>query len=293
MTVPVDWRAVVGDWQAPALPLATMAAASTAYGVGVIRLARRGRHWSRLRSGAFATGVAVIGVALCSGIAHYDDSVFTLHVVQHLLLSMVAPPLLALGAPITLAVQASSRPTQRRILRALHTPAVALLTYPVVTWLLFSVSLIVLYATGLYAASLRHSWLHDLVHIHFVTVGALFFWPVVGIDPSRWRLPHGARLLYVFLALPFHAIVGLTLVTASTPLWSAHSVTDQQTGGGVMMLFGDLITLGVFAVVFVQWAQADERAAARMDLALASEDGALTGQDGPRYEVGAERGEDR
>ena len=286
MTVPVDWRAVAGDWQAPGIPLLATAMASTAYAVGVLRLAERGRRWSRARSGAFAGGVAVMLVALCSGIAHYDDSVFTLHVVQHLLLSMVAPPLLALGAPITLALQASARPAQRRILRVLHSRPVAVMTYPVVTWLLFSASLIALYATGLYPASLRHPWLHDLVHIHFVAVGALFFWPIVGADPSRWRLPHGARLLYVFLALPFHAIVGLALVTASTPLWAAHSVTDQQTGGGVMMLFGDLITLVVFAIVFVQWAQADERAAARLDLALAGEYGA-------RHEVGAERSQNR
>ena len=265
MTVPVDWQAVVGDWQAPALPLTTATAAAAAYWLGVTRLARRGREWSRARSASFAGGIAVIVVALCSGIAHFDDSVFTLHVVQHLLLSMVAPPLLALGAPVTLALQASARPTQTRIVRVLHSGPAAVLTYPVVTWLLFSASLVALYATGLYPTSLRHPWLHDLVHIHFVVVGALFFWPIVGIDPSRWRLPHGARLLYVLLALPFHAIVGLTLVTASTPLWSAHTVTDQQTGGGVMMLFGDLITLVVFAVVFAQWAKADERAAARFD----------------------------
>ncbi|GAC1540456.1 MAG: hypothetical protein NVS3B12_27400 [Acidimicrobiales bacterium] len=265
MTVPVDWRVLLEDWHAPVPPLLVAGASTAAYALGVSRLARRGRRWATQRSAAFGAGIAVIIVALCSGIAHYDDSVFTVHVSQHLLLAMVAPALLALGAPVTLALQASSPVSQRRLLRALRNPVIEVLTHPVVTWISFSASIIVLYSTQLYPASLRHPWLHDLVHIHFVVIGALFFWPIVGIDPARWRLPYGARLLYVVLALPFHAIVGLALVTASTPLWSAHTVADQQRGGGVMMLFGDLITLVIFSIVFVQWARADERAAARYD----------------------------
>lgn len=265
MTVPVQWPTLLGAWEAPPVPLLAIAASSTAYALGVRRLGQRGRRWSAGRSWAFAGGMGTIIIALCSGIAHYDTSVFALHVVQHLLLSMVAPPLLALGAPITLALQASPRRDQVRILSVLHSRVVAVATFPVVTWILFAGSLLALYATKLYPASLTRPWLHDLIHIHFVVVGVLFFWPVVGIDPSRWRLPHGARLLYVLLALPFHAIVGLTLVTASTPLWSAHSVADQQVGGGVMMLFGDLLTLMIFAIVFVQWVKADEREAARHD----------------------------
>jgi cytochrome c oxidase assembly factor CtaG len=89
---------------------------------------------------------------------------------------------------------------------------------------------------------------------------------VVGLDPGRWRLGYGARLLYVAVALPFHAIVGLALITSRVPLWRAYTLADQQAGGGVMMLGGDLITLGIVAVVFWQWMSADERAAARLDL---------------------------
>jgi len=267
VTVPVDGQTLLTAWQLPAGPVLATCASAGVYGWGVRRLARRGRRWPAARSAAFGAGLLTMFVALCSGLAHYDTTVFALHVAQHLLLSMVAPPLLALGAPVTLALQASRRRTQVTILKVLHSRPVALLTFPVVTWLLFAGSLIGLYATGLYPATLERPWLHDLVHVHFVVVGLLFFWPVVGIDPARWRLPHGARLLYVLLALPFHAIVGLALVTASTPLWTAHTVSDQQTGGGVMMLFGDLLTLMVFGIVFVQWMHADERAAARFDAA--------------------------
>lgn len=265
MTVPVEGQTLLTAWQLPAGPVVVACASACGYAWGVRRLAGRGRHWPTSRSVAFGAGLLTVILALCSGLAHYDTTVFALHVAQHLLLSMVAPPLLALGAPVTLALQASHRRTQVTILKILHSWPVAALTFPVLTWLLFAGSLIGLYATGLYQASLDHPWLHDLVHIHFLVVGLLFFWPVVGIDPTRWQLPHGGRLLYVLLALPFHAIVGLTLVTASTPLWAAHTVSDQQTGGGVMMLFGDLLTLMVFGIVFVQWMRADERAAARFD----------------------------
>ena len=265
MTVPVDARTLFVGWSAPPLPTTVLAAAGISYAWGVSRLRRRGRAWPAARTAAFAGGLAVTAVALCSGLARYDTTVFALHVVQHLLLAMVGPPLLALGAPVTLALQAGSRPTQRRLLGVLHSPPVELLIHPLVAWVLFGGSLIALYSTGLYPATLRHPWLHDLVHVHFVATGVLFFWPVVGLDPGRWRLPHGARLLYVLVALPFHAIVGLALISTPGPLWSAHTLADQQTGGGVMLLAGDVLTLVVVGVVFAQWAAADERAAARLD----------------------------
>jgi len=255
MTVPVDLRTLATDWTFPPLAGTAVAASGVAYGWGVARLRERGRAWPAARSWAFGSGLA-------------DTSVFALHMVQHLALAMVAPPLLALGAPITLALQASSRPTQRRLLAVLHSRPVAVITYPAVVLALFGGSLVLLYFTPLYAQSLQRPWLHDLVHVHFVVVGCLFFWPVVGLDPGRWRLPHGARLLFVLVALPFHSIVGLALTTSSTPLWPGwHTVADQQAGGGVMMLGGDLITLFVFGIVFWQWALAEQRAGARADRA--------------------------
>jgi len=265
VTVPVDWRTVVTAWSAPPLPVTVLVGAALTYAWGVARLRHRGRSWPLARSLAFGGGLAVVAIALCSGLAHYDTSVFALHVVQHMLLAMVAPPLLALGAPITLALQGGSRPVQERLLRALHSAPVTVLTHPVVTWVLFGGSLIALYATGLYPITLRHPWLHDLVHVHFLVTGMLFFWPVVGLDPGRWRLPFGARLLYLLVAVPFHAVVGVALISTPAPLWSAHTLADQQTGGGVMMLGGDLLTVVILAVVFAQWASAEERAAVRLD----------------------------
>ncbi len=265
MTVPVHVRSLLLDWQLPPVAGSVLVATAVGYAWGVDRLRRRGRSWPLARTAAFAGGLAVLTIALCSGLAHYDTTVFSLHMVQHLLLAMAAPPLLALGAPITLALQAGSRTVQRRLLAVLHSWPVAVVTHPLVAWTLMGGSLVVLYFTSLYALSLRHPWLHDLVHVHFVIVGMLFIWPVVGIDPVRWRLPYGARLLYVLTALPFHSLIGLALISSRTPMWTAHSLTDQHVGRGVMMLGGDLITLVIFVIVFRQWTQAEQRSNRRTD----------------------------
>jgi putative copper resistance protein D len=264
VTVPVQARALLLDWQLPPVAGTALLAASGGYAWGVDRLRRRGRAWAPQRSAAFAGGLAVLAVALCSGIAHYDTTDFSIHMVQHLLLSMAGPVLLALGAPVTLALQASSRGTQRRLIGVLHSRLVTVLTHPLVTWALMGATLFGLYFTSLYALTLSHPWLHDLVHLHLIVVGALFIWPVVGLDPMRWRLPHGARMLYVLTALPFHSIIGLVLTSSTAALWRAHTLSDQQTGGGVMMLGGDLITIAIFMIVFAQWAAAEERLAARV-----------------------------
>jgi putative copper resistance protein D len=251
------------------------------YGYGIRRLRRRGRAWPPARTAAFFAGLAVITLALCSGLARYDTTVFSLHVLQHLLLAMVGPPLLALGAPVTLALQAGPRNVQRRLLSVLHSRPVVVLTHPLLAWSLMGAALAGLYFTPLYALSVRHAWLHDLVHVEFVLVGVLFIWPVIGLDPMRWQLPHGARMLYVLTALPFHSIVGLALISSTAPTWAAHTLADQQAGGGVMMLGGDLITLVMFVIVFFEWSQAEQRAALRADIALGRHDVPRLSKDPP------------
>ena len=142
------------------------------------------------------------------------------------------------------------------------------LTNPLVAWLLFSGSLFVLYFTGIYSASQRNFLVHDAVHLHFLVVGMLFFWPVVGLDPSVWRLHHGARLLYVMLALPVHAFLGIALLSGQTPLFEAHTLADQHAGGGILWAVGDLLTLATVGVVLTQWMSHEERESAREDRLL-------------------------
>jgi putative membrane protein len=264
-TSSVSIRTLLLGWRISPLGTVTTVAAAIGYVRATARLAARGRHWPAARTSAFLGGLAVVVIALDSGLAGYDDRIFALHVVQHLLLGMLAPALLALGAPVTLAIQASHRPMQRRLVAVVHSRPMAVLTHPLMTWALFGGSMVVLYFTPLYNLSVDHPLVHALVHIHFLVTGILFFWPVVGLDPSRWRLPYGARLLYVFLAVPFHAIVGLALLSSRLPLYAAHSLSDQQSGAAILWGAGDFVTLVAVAIVLSQWMAHDEREAARRD----------------------------
>ena len=263
----VDWSLVV------------LGVTALLYLSGVRRLAERGRKWPVARLACFLAGLVVLLVALDSGVATYDTTRFSLHVVQHLLLGMVAPVLLVLGAPITLALQASRRPAQRRLLRVLHSRPVRVVTHPLVVWVAFAGTLVVLYFTGLYALTLRDSLVHDLVHVHFVVVGCLFAGYVVGVDPLPHALPYGARAIFVAVMLPFHAFLGVALLGRHTVIaasWYAHSapawaartaLDDQRTGAGILWVFGELFGLVALGIVFGQWMGHEERAARREDAA--------------------------
>jgi putative copper resistance protein D len=248
------------------------------YVLGTRRLARRGRRWSTARTTAFFAGLVALAIATQSGLAAYDTTLFSAHVGQHVLIGVVAPFLLALGAPITLALQASSRSTQVGLVRVMHTRPARALTNPIVAWALFGLTLFVLYFSPLYELSLRNSVVHEAVHLHFFFVGAVFFWSVIGLDPVSWRIPYGFRLLLVLLTVPFHAFLGLALLTGEQPIaedyyartarpTSATVMTDQRTGAGVMWAVGDAIGLIASTVVLAQWMAHEDRANRRIESA--------------------------
>lgn len=261
----VSLRVLLLNWSFDPLPIIGLVAGVVVYIGGVRRLRRRGRAWPAARIASFAGASAVVAIALLSGVASYDESRFVVHVVQHLLLSMVAAVLFVLSAPVTLALQAGSRTAQRRILRVLHCRPVAVLTHPVTVLALFGGTLFVLYFTGLYDLSLRNRPVHELVHLHFLVVGLLFFWMVVGVDLVRDRLPYGACLLCVMATVPIHAFLGIALLTASAPLFSGHTLADQRAGAGILWVVGDLVTLVVGGIVLAQWMSHEERVAERED----------------------------
>ncbi|MGH9164046.1 MAG: cytochrome c oxidase assembly protein [Acidimicrobiales bacterium] len=237
-----------------------------------VRAAHRlARPWPPGRTACFAIGCVTVALA---ALALDDVANFTRHVAQHLLLGMVAPALLSLGAPVTLVVRSVRPAGRRRILRLLHAPAVVALTYPVAVWALFGGSLFALYFTPLYRLSVDHAVLHETLHLHFLVVGALFFWPVVGVDPTPRRLPHGARLAMVFLAVPFHAVLGMALLGASAPMPGVASLGQQRSGAGLLWAGGDLLGLLAVLIVAVQWAAHDERQAVRADRRADAEGGA-------------------
>jgi putative membrane protein len=238
------------------------------YEVATRRLRDRGRTWPWRRSLPWWSGLGVLAVATQSGLGALDSTSFVAHVAQHVLLGMVAPLLLALGAPVTLALQSSRRPTRARLLRLLHSSPGRALTHPVLAWLLFGGSMFVLYFTRLYAATLHHTALHDLVHLHFVVVGCLFMWPVAGIDPLPHALPFGGRLVYLAVAIPVHTILGIALLSQRTTIAPGMTIGDQQAGAGLLWVAGEALGVLSMLVVAAQWMNAEERAAARADRRL-------------------------
>ncbi|HEV2894365.1 MAG TPA: cytochrome c oxidase assembly protein [Actinomycetota bacterium] len=265
-------------------PLVTVGLLATA--VGYLQARRRlvadGVPWPARRTIYFLSGVGALAVALLSPIEAYDTVLFSVHVAQHMLLTMVAAPLLALGAPVTLALRVSRGGTRRRLVRLLHSPPVRVVGNPLVAWVVFTLTLYGLYFSPLFDLTLRQPLVHDLVHVHFLTAGLLFWWPVVGLDPSRWRLPHIARLLFVFLMVPFHAFLGVAIMNSGRVLaptlesfqrsWGPTPLADQQVGGAILWGAGDLIALSAVLGILISWASYEEKVVAvREDRRLARE----------------------
>jgi cytochrome c oxidase assembly factor CtaG len=270
------------SWSFNPLVTVGLLAAAIGYLQARRRLVADGVAWPARRTIYFLSGVGALAVALLSPVEAYDTVLFSVHVAQHMLLTMVAAPLLALGAPATLALRVSRGRTRRRLVRLLHSPPVRVVGNPLVAWVVFTLTLYGLYFSPLFDLTLRQPLVHDLVHVHFLTAGLLFWWPVVGLDPSRWRLPHIARLLFVFLMVPFHAFLGVAIMNSGRVLaptlesfqrsWGPTPLTDQQVGGAILWGAGDLIALSAVLGILISWASYEEKVVAvREDRRLARE----------------------
>jgi cytochrome c oxidase assembly factor CtaG len=265
-----------GDWWL-ALSLAIAAAL---YVLGVVRLRRRGDHWPAGRSVAFLVGG--LGSALfatMSGIGAYDTVLFSVHVVQHMILTMVTPLFLALGAPVTLALRTLPGRLRAALLWLLHSRLVRVLTFAPLALALFIVTPFVLYYSPLYEVTLRSGFWHGLLHLHFLIIGSLLMWPLVGTDPVPGRLAYPLRMLVMFLMLPFHAILGISLMSANRLIaenwylafersWPPSPLHDQYIAGGIMWGSGDITAVLMLVALFVQWFAHSQREARREDRRL-------------------------
>ncbi|HEU5035193.1 MAG TPA: cytochrome c oxidase assembly protein [Mycobacteriales bacterium] len=267
-------------WEANPVVIAGLVVAGGLYLWASLRLRRRGDHWSVGRMIAFlGGGLGTIALATLWWPGAYDDTLFWAHMVQHMTLSMVSPIFLALGAPVTLALRTLPAGPRQGLVRVLHSLPAKIVMNPLVGFALLFGTPFVLYFTGLYEATLRNSVLHEWLHVHFIVAGCVFFWPLIGVDPVPGRLPHPMRLLLLFVTLPAHAWLGISIMSQHTVLagdyyralarpWGPSLLHDQSIGGGLMWATGDLIGLIVVAALFVQWARADAREAVRTDRAF-------------------------
>ncbi len=265
----VSFHTLLTGWQTGTLSLVALAielALAAWYLISVRRLAARGRSWTTARTICFLAGIALVIVAVQSGLAAYDDQVFWVHVIQHLLLMNFAPILLALSAPMTLALQSSNRPTQRVLLAFLHNPVVEVLTNPFVVVTAAYGTMLVYFLSPFYNFSLEHPLIQDLTHLHFLISGVLFWWLVVGRDPSRWRLSYPAKLGFLAAGIPVNAILGVSLTGATASIAPHfHTLGDTHVGGSILWVVGELISLVAMGIVLYQWMQYEEREAVRAD----------------------------
>ncbi|GLZ37775.1 copper resistance protein D [Actinokineospora sp. NBRC 105648] len=250
---------------------------------GYLRLRSRGITWPVGRLIAWLAGCFVVLFATSSGFGRYAPAMFSVHMETHMMLSMLAPVLLVLGAPVTLAMRVlppagkDSPPGPREWLLAfVHSPVSRFLTNPVVALVLFVGSFYGLYLTGLFDSALEEHWAHLAMNAHFLLVGYLFYWPVIGVDPAPRKLPHLGRLGLVFASMPFHAFFGVILMGTQTVIgerfyqglalpWNTDLLADQRLGGGIAWASGEIPLLVVLIALLVQWSKADDREARRSD----------------------------
>lgn len=227
---------------------------------------------------AFLAGLATIEMATQGVIGAYDDVLFSDHMIQHLLLMMVAPPLLVMGAPITLALRLARPAVRARVLLPLlHCRVVRFLGHPLVSFLFFAGILWVSHFSPLYELSLENGTVHDLEHLAFLSAALFFWWPILGNDPAPRRIPHPVRLVILLMQMVQGAFLGVAILNAPRPLYAHYAglhlswitpLADQQVAGAIMWVFGGLIFFGAAMVVLYQWMQAEDAATVRLDARL-------------------------
>jgi putative copper resistance protein D len=257
-----------------------IAVAAGLYIAGLVVLHRRGDRWPVPRSLSFLFGgLGSIAVATLSALGTYDTVLLSVHMVQHMILMMVSPMFLALGAPVTLALR--SLPTRPRalLLAILHSRLARVLTFAPLTLALFIATPFALYYSPFYEMSLRSGFWHAFLHLHFIIIGSLLMWPLMGIDPVPGRISYPFRMLMLFLMLPFHAFLGISIMSSTQLIaegwylafnrtWPPSPLDDQYLAGGIMWGSGDAIALVMLIALFVQWVAYSQREARREDRRL-------------------------
>lgn len=254
-----------------------------AYALGFLRLRRRGDSWPIGRLVAWLAGCLVLLFTSSSGVKAYGSAMFSVHMAEHMTMNMFIPVLLILGGPVTLALRAlrpagEGRPPGPRewLLWLVHSKVTTFLAHPVTAFVFFVSSLYIVYFTPLFDTLVRYHWGHEFMSVHFLLVGYLFFWGIIGIDPGPRRLPFLGRLGLLFAVMPFHAFFGIATMTMTSVIggqfyrsialpWVPSLAGDQHLGGAIAWGSSELPVVLVVVALVAQWAREDRRAASRAD----------------------------
>ena len=274
---------ILTAYEPDALMIALLVTLVALYIKGVAVLKKRGDSWPVGRTIAFALGIAAIDLATSGGLGVYALFSFEYHMIAHMVLGMVAPIGLVLGAPITLALRTlpqgrtpDERGVRGSLLAALHSRYSGIITNPVVALALFDGSLFVLYFTDLFGNLMQSHVGHLFMNIHFMLAGFLFFHVIIGIDPNPRRIPHIVRMVMLFAAMSIHAFFAIALLATSTLIdggyyasiqtpWVTDLLADQHAAGSIAWGMGELPIILALAATFIQWMRDDSREAKRID----------------------------
>ena len=250
---------------------------------GVAILKQRGDSWPVGRTVAFALGVSAMDFATSGGLGVYAKFSFEYHMIAHMVIGMVAPIGLVLGAPITLALRTLPQgrtPDERGIrgmlIAFLHSRYSLLLTNPLTALALFDGSLFVLYFTNLFGNLMQSHVGHLFMNIHFLLAGFLFFHVIIGIDPNPRKIPHLVRIVILFAAMSIHAFFAIALLATTTLIdqgyygslktpWLGDLLADQHAAGAIAWGMGEVPIILALIATFIQWMRDDSREAKRID----------------------------
>lgn len=271
------------EWSADPFFLVACLAGLALYGWGVARLVRRGDKWPVGRTIAFVVGVLTVLLVMCTRLNDYGMVMFSVHMVQHMVISMLSPILILLGAPITLALRALPTAGRGRtgprelLLKLLHSRYMRIITHPAFTIPLFIASLYGLYFSPLFDTLMQSRAGHIAMMVHFLAVGVVFFWPIMGVDPGPHRPGYLMRMLELFAGMPFHAFFGIALMMASSPMVATYqhpsaslridALADQTAAGGIAWAFSEIPSVLVLLALLFQWYGSEQRQARRKDRA--------------------------
>lgn len=272
------------EWKLDLIWLIVAVGAILMYLAGVRRLAKRGDKWPIGRTVSWITGMLVLIYTTSGALNAYQEYLFSIHMIGHMILAMGIPVLLVPGAPVTLLMRAAekrhdeSRGVREWVLWAVHTKYARFVANPLVAAVLFASSLVTFYYTPLFAWATREHIGHEWMVAHFLITGYLFAQALIGVDPGPVRLAYPLRLLMLIGTMAFHAFFGLSLMDGSGLLladwygamgrtWGEAPLDDQHTGGAIAWGIGELPTAALTIIVSIQWFKADGREAKRLDRA--------------------------
>ncbi|MDU2597294.1 MAG: cytochrome c oxidase assembly protein, partial [Dermabacter sp.] len=265
-------------WQMDWMFTGVAALFAVLYLMGLARLRARGDHWPLSRTIFWLAGCLALFWVMSGGAAAFGRVRFDAHMTQHMALMVIVPPLLVLGAPVTMLSRAAtprsdgSRGMREWILAILHTRYAAVVSSPPIAGFLFAGSLVLFYFTPFFTWAMFEHVGHLLMTVHFLLAGYLFAWVIIGIDPAQKPINPVLKLVTLLVTLTFHAFFGIAVVSATWLIggdWytllnmfpRAELERQQFAGGSIMWGISEVPTAFYALIAGIQWSRSEERAA--------------------------------